>query len=62
MRKVFYMCVSTKKTRAVKGLSEHKSFLVSSPNGQVESFSFPFHLKQFRVDIELRVACYFRRK
>ena len=46
------MCVST---RAVKGLSEHKSFLVSSPNGQVESFSFsiPFKTVQDRD----RVMC-----
>lgn len=54
-RKVFYMCVSTKKTRAVKGLSEHKSFLVSSPNGQVESFSFSISFKT--VQGRHRVTC-----
>ena len=57
-RKVFYMCVSTKKTRAVKGLSEHKSFLVSSPNGQVESF-FLFHfIKTVLVQGRHRVTCW----
>ena len=54
-RKVFYMCVSTKKTRAVKGLSEHKSFLVSSPNGQVESFAFSISFKT--VQGRHRVTC-----
>ena len=46
------MCVST---RAVKGLSEHKSFLVSSPNGQVESFSFSISFKT--VQGRDRVMC-----
>lgn len=55
MRKVFYVCVSTKKTRAVKGLSEHKSFLVSSPNGQVESLSFSISFKT--VQGRHRVTC-----
>ena len=54
-RKVFCMCVSTKKTRAVKGLSEHKSFLVSSPNGQVEIFSFSISFKT--VQGRHRVTC-----
>ena len=50
------MCVSTKKTRAVKGLSEHKSFLVSSPNGQVEIFSFSISFKT--VQGRHRVTCW----
>ena len=52
------MCVSTKKSRAVKGLSEHKSFLVFSANGQVESLHLFHFIKTVLVQGRHRVTCW----